>query len=106
MRDLRFLSEMLQYKAKLVIDVEPSYTSIECSRCHEMVPKSLAIRTHVCPSCGIVLDRDYNSAIVVKQRGRRALLCLSSLPQELREFTPVEIPKGSQKQEGAIGLVQ
>jgi len=93
--------EILQYKAKVVIEVNPAYTSIECSRCHEMVPKSLAVRTHVCPNCGLVLDRDYNSAIVVKQRGR-ALLCL---PQELREVTPVETHE-SLRQEKTIGPVR
>jgi len=95
--------EMLEYKAKLVIGVEPAYTSIECSRCHEMVPKSLAVRTHVCPNCSLILDRDYNSAIVVEQRGCALLLCL---PQGLREVTPVEISKRSMKQEEAIGLVR
>ncbi len=94
--------EMLQYKAKLIIEVSPAYTSIECSRCHEMVPKPLAVRTHVCPNCGLVIDRDHNSAIVVKQRGR-VLLCL---PQELREVTPVETRRGSLRQEKAIGLVR
>jgi putative transposase len=94
--------EMLQYKAKIVIEVEPAYTSIECSRCHEMVPKSLAVRTHVCPSSGLVLDRGYNSAIVVKQRGC-ALLCL---PRELREVTPVETHRESLRQEEAIWLVR
>ena len=70
------------------------------SKMLQMVPKSLAVRTHVCPYCGLVIDRDYNSAIVVKQRGR-ALLCL---PQELRQVTPVETRRESLKQEEAIGL--
>ncbi|HEX7032078.1 MAG TPA: RNA-guided endonuclease TnpB family protein [Nitrososphaera sp.] len=87
--------EMLRYKVKLAIEVSPVYTSIECSKCHEMVPKSLAVRTHVCPNCGLVIDRDYNSAIVIRQRGR-ALLCL---PQELREVTPVEIAQQQQQQQ-------
>lgn len=89
---------MLQYKAKLVIKVNPAYTSVECSTCHEMVPKSLAVRTHVCPNCGLVLSRDHNYAIVIEQRGR-VLLCL---PQELREVTPVEIAWQSLKQEETI----
>src|SRR5687768_5059136 len=28
----------------------------------ELVPKSLAVRTHACPSCGLVIDRDWNAA--------------------------------------------
>ena len=93
--------EIVQYKARLAFDVEPSCSSIECSRCHAMVPKSLAVRTHVCPNCGLVLDRDHNSGIVIEQRGR-VLLCLpQTLPQGLREVTPVEIVRQSFKQEEA-----
>jgi putative transposase len=32
------------------------------SRCLQRVAKSLSVRTHVCPSCGLVLDRDANAA--------------------------------------------
>jgi len=28
-----------------------------------MVKKSLSIRTHICTSCGVVLDRDHNAAL-------------------------------------------
>jgi len=28
-----------------------------------MVQKNLAVRTHMCPFCGLVLDRDHNAAI-------------------------------------------
>jgi transposase len=27
-----------------------------------MVKKSLSVRTHMCPGCGVVLDRDHNAA--------------------------------------------
>ncbi len=45
-----------------VIAVEPHYTSQQCSVCGAMVKKSLSMRTHICPRCGAVLDRDHNSA--------------------------------------------
>jgi putative transposase len=45
-----------------VVAVPPAYTSQECSGCGERVPKSLSMRTHVCTSCGLVLDRDENAA--------------------------------------------
>jgi putative transposase len=82
-------AEMLAYKAenagKLVVRVDPRNTTQRCSRCGRIVKKSLAVRTHRCPYCGLELDRDYNSAIDILRLG------LEKLPQGLREFTPVEL---------------
>nr|WP_293103968.1 zinc ribbon domain-containing protein [Okeania sp. SIO2F4] len=36
---------------------------IHCSNCGQKVPKTLSIRTHCCPKCKVVLDRDENAAI-------------------------------------------
>lgn len=76
---------MLEYKAKMVIEVKPAYTSIDCSRCGNRVPKSLAVRIHRCDKCGLAINRDYNASLNILQRG------LSYLPAECREVTPVEI---------------
>jgi putative transposase len=46
-----------------VIAVAPQYTSQDCSACGTVVKKSLSVRTHICPGCGIVLDRDHNAAL-------------------------------------------
>ena len=58
--------QLLQYKAEEagteVVAVNPAYTSQMCSGCGEIVEKSLSIRIHECPSCGLVLDRDVNAA--------------------------------------------
>ncbi|MGI0011263.1 MAG: zinc ribbon domain-containing protein [Nitrosopumilaceae archaeon] len=59
-------------------------TSQRCSGCGKIVKKSLAIRTHICPYCGLVIDRDHNASLVIKQRG------IDSLPMGYREVTPVE----------------
>ena len=45
-----------------VLAVEPAWTSQKCSRCRRMVKKSLSMRTHICPGCGLILDRDQNAA--------------------------------------------
>src|SRR5262249_47763626 len=45
-----------------VIAVEPRFTSQDCSACGTRVKKRLSVRTHMCPSCGLVLDRDENAA--------------------------------------------
>jgi len=68
----RFIS-MLGYKVEKtgghLIRVDPRNTSQECSRCHELVPKSLAVRIHQCPSCGLAIDRDYNASLNILRAG-------------------------------------
>jgi len=67
------LRRLTAYKAERrggrVILVEPSGTSQVCSGCGEMVPKNLTVRTHICPRCGLVLDRDFNAARNILERG-------------------------------------
>jgi putative transposase len=46
-----------------VIAVNPSYTSQNCSNCGETVVKTLSSRTHKCPHCGFIADRDENAAL-------------------------------------------
>ena len=46
-----------------VVAVPPEYTSQDCSGCGERVQKTLSTRTHVCPKCGLILDRDENAAM-------------------------------------------
>ena len=48
----------------------PAYTSQDCSGCGERVEKSLSVRTHVCTSCGLVLDRDENAARNIQWAGQ------------------------------------
>ncbi len=55
---------------KRVIAVPAYYTSQDCSGCGERVPKSMSTRTHVCPSCGLVLDRDANAAKNILRAGQ------------------------------------
>ena len=68
------LRTMLTYKAesagKTVVAVDPKRTSQECSGCGSIVLKTLSQRTHECPDCGLVLDRDHNAAINILARGR------------------------------------
>ncbi|HEY9611731.1 transposase [Allocoleopsis sp.] len=48
---------------KVTVAVPPHNTSQNCSNCGHIVKKSLSTRTHVCPHCGFVEDRDVNAAI-------------------------------------------
>jgi putative transposase len=52
-----------------VIAVPPQFTSQDCSVCGTRVKKSLSVRTHICPTCGIVLDRDENAAVNILHAG-------------------------------------
>ena len=56
-----------------VIAVNPSYTSINCSNCGEAVAKTLSTRTHSCPACSYVADRDENAARNILKTGLKQL---------------------------------
>ena len=66
---LGMFRELLAYKAieagSEVIAVNPRNTSQACSGCGEIVANPLRVRTHNCPCCGLVMDRDTNAAVNV-----------------------------------------
>jgi putative transposase len=98
--------QKLEYKCKLFVEVSAKNTTIDCSRCGNKVPKSLAVRIHKCDKCGLVMDRDYNASINILNKGLNIFdqspQATISVPQELRELTPVEISMRSRKQEAHV----
>jgi putative transposase len=71
------LAGKAEWAGKRVIAIPAQYTSQECSgvladgsRCGQRVAKSLSVRTHICPSCGLVLDRDENAALNMLRTGQ------------------------------------
>ena len=60
-----------EYAGKIVELVNPNGTSQTCI-CGFPVPKDLSVRIHRCPSCGLVMDRDQVSAILIKNRSSTA----------------------------------
>ena len=62
------LMNLTEYKAayagKFVEFVNPAGTSQTCI-CGYFVPKKLSERIHSCPSCGLVMERDHVSAILI-----------------------------------------
>jgi putative transposase len=58
---------------KVVVAVPPQYTSQDCSQCSHRVKKTLSTRTHRCPRCGVVIDRDENAAINILRKGLELL---------------------------------
>ncbi len=63
--------QFLSYKAEdadgKVIEINPRKTSQACI-CGNKVEKTLAIRVHRCIQCGIEIDRDVMSAMIIKER--------------------------------------
>jgi putative transposase len=58
---------------KATVAVPPHYTSQNCSNCGQTVKKALSVRTHVCPHCGYVEDRDINASINILKLGLRTV---------------------------------
>jgi len=83
-------AEFVSYKASQagnhVLQVDPSYTSQDCSNpdCDNREKKSLSQREHDCSECGLELDRDVNAAWNVLFKG------LDKLGLGWSELTPAE----------------
>jgi putative transposase len=65
--------DILSFKAESaggkVVKVNPKNTSQVCSNCLNVVPKTLKERWHDCNQCNLSIDRDINSAILIKKLG-------------------------------------
>jgi putative transposase len=66
-----------------ITKVAPHFTSQNCSGCGRVVQKALSVRTHVCPHCGLVLDRDHNAA--------RNILAKASTVGQTETATPIAV---------------
>jgi putative transposase len=69
--------EWIEYFGKVygvvTVAVPPQNTSQNCSNCGQTVVKSLSTRTHRCPHCGYVADRDENAARNILEIGLRTV---------------------------------
>lgn len=70
-------AQYVQYKAaeagRECVLVDPRNTSKRCSRCGTLVEKPLSVRVHICPVCGLEIDRDENAAINILALGLKSL---------------------------------
>lgn len=62
------LTSKAESAGRVVIKVNPSYTSQDCSRCSHRNRITLATRIYRCSRCGLVIHRDRNGALNVKGR--------------------------------------
>lgn len=69
--------ECLSYKAEWAgthcIQVNPAYTSQNCSRCGNRHKLKLSDRVYHCPSCDLQMDRDVNASINILRLGMESL---------------------------------
>ncbi|HAT12514.1 MAG TPA: hypothetical protein DCS91_01910 [Microcoleaceae bacterium UBA11344] len=65
---MRYCSYGAWKLGKSVLFVDPKGTSQQCGHCLNKVPKELSDRWHSC-QCGESLDRDENSAKLIKRIG-------------------------------------
>ena len=74
--------QCLSYKAeeagRRLVAVNPAYTSQDCSCCGHRLRKALSVRRHLCPCCGLDIDRDENAARNILRLGLQS----QGTPQE------------------------
>jgi putative transposase len=66
---LDILTEKAERAGHVVMRVPARCTTQTCRRCGAYVEKRLSVRTHLCPSCGVIADRDVNAAKHLVQAG-------------------------------------
>ena len=98
---VNFTTYKAEWAGGVVEEVIPNGTSQNCSGCGMEVKKSLAVRTHKCPYCGLEIDRDWNAAINILNRGLKKIG--QGLPESIA--TPVEAFVGVSEKQEATQLV-
>jgi putative transposase len=61
-----FFSHLLdkaEEAGRVVVRVNPAYTSQTCSQCSHRQPMPLSVRVYECPRCGLVIHRDHNGSL-------------------------------------------
>ena len=88
----QFADRVLAFKAeragKLIKKVDPRGTSQYCCICLSKVPKQLSDRWHSCPHCNNEMQRDTNSAILIKKVGLGVASLKNANPGKSRRRSP------------------
>lgn len=72
---IQFTQSKAERAGKSVVLVDPRNTSQTCSSCGTLVPKELVDRVHICPRCGLEMDRDLNASLNIRTLGLRGRAC-------------------------------
>lgn len=67
------LTSKAESAGRRVVAVDPAYTSQDCSGCGFRAKKKSSERWHLCPMCGLSLDRDTNAAVNISALGQKSL---------------------------------
>jgi putative transposase len=93
-----------------VVAIPPAYTSQDCSGvlpngkpCPARIRKSLSMRTHLCPRCGLILDRDHNAAAVILQQGLVVARAEGRWPRETNETSETTERRERSGTSGTVG---
>jgi putative transposase len=81
------LTRMKNILATLIPVPRFTPTTAQCAECNTPLNLTLNDRTIICPTCGVVVDRDLNAARNILRLG---LSLNQPLPLDWREVTPVE----------------
>jgi len=99
-----WLGYLAQVYGKVAVAVPPRYTSQDCSGCGERVTKALSERTHLCPRCHAVLDRDHNAARNILMLGLRRVTETTAGHAESHAWgQPALCPTGETQADKAAG---
>ena len=63
------ISDKAMEAGRELILVDPKNTSQMCSGCRNIVHKELSDRVHICPICGLIMDRDLNASVNILRLG-------------------------------------
>jgi len=77
------LSSKAEEAGRQFVQVNPAYTSQDCSRCHHRQKMPLSERVYHCPCCLLSIDRDLNAALNIKALGLQSV----GLPLEAPGFS-------------------
>jgi putative transposase len=91
-QDLIILACKATWAGERVAAVNPASTTQNCAGCGAHIEKSVSVRTHVSPHCGLVLDRDEYTARNFHWRGQRLRgvpALAGALPREPAGLSPV-----------------